>query len=410
MENLAKIDLRITFKGEKMKEQNEVVENLEVKTEEVAEDISKDAEGTVEEIGDETKENIEQKVDDSQENSEVSEEDSQEEVSQEEKEDDTDITSQIKNMKKHDAAALLVQKAKFMVNDAENQLEECKLLLADDLKGYEKAKAELKANGLDASEELLLTLGYVAEDVNEDESSEEEEDSVVFEPKEEVAPLYVRDVSSGKFTGFLMALIAGGAVSAGSIYYATQKLGVTLDVSKVPTPETMKPIFAHFGTLVGMGENANVGMALVGAVTLLVMWIVYAIRVSSKGSANLNTATEQLAAAEKYTAHKSSCKEEMDKVDAYIHDAIDTLKTYQVILNEQQAKLARILYVEKTEDEEANYHEKSLVEMKDTHELISAIKDFMSVPMSEEGKLSGKSSLFLHRAKSKIQKILDRLY
>jgi hypothetical protein len=48
--------------------------------------------------------------------------------------------------------------------------------------------------------------------------------------------------------------------------------------------------------------------------------------------------------------------------------------------------------------------------MKDTHELIAAIKDFMSVSMSEEGKLSGKSSLFLHRAKSKIQKVLDRLY
>jgi len=48
--------------------------------------------------------------------------------------------------------------------------------------------------------------------------------------------------------------------------------------------------------------------------------------------------------------------------------------------------------------------------MQDTSELIHAIKDFMSVPMSEEGKLSGKSSLFLHRAKSKVQKVLDRFY
>jgi hypothetical protein len=385
-----------------MKEQNEVVENLEVKTDEVVEDISNDAEGTAEEIKDdvaEIKENSEEEV------SEVGEE-----ISEDEDAEEADITSQIKNLKKHDAATLLVQKAKFMVKDAEDQLAECKLLLASDLKDYEKAKEELKSNGLNASEELLSSLGYVAEDADEENSSANDEDVVVFEPKEEVAPLYVRDVSSGKFTGFIMSLIAGVAVAGGLIYFAAQKLGVALDVSKVPAPETIKPVFGYFGTLVGMGDNANVGMALVAVVALLVMWIVYAIRVSSKGSSNLNTATEQLAAAEEYTVHKSSCKNEMDKVDAYIHDAIDTLKTYQIILNEQQAKLKRILFIEKTQDEDVSYHEKSLVEMKDTHELIAAIKDFMSVSMSEEGKLSGKSSLFLHRAKSKIQKVLDRLY
>jgi len=35
----------------------------------------------------------------------------------------------------------------------------------------------------------------------------------------------------------------------------------------------------------------------------------------------------------------------MDKVDAYIHDAIKTLKTYEVVLHEQKAKLERILHV-----------------------------------------------------------------
>jgi hypothetical protein len=382
-----------------MKEQNEVVENLEVKTEEVVEDISNDAEGTAEEIKDavaEIKENSEEEV------SEVSNE-----VSEEVEAVESEVSEQIKNLKKHDAATLLVEKARFIVKDADDQLAECKLLLASDLKEYENAKNELKVNGMDASEKLLSTLGYVAD---EDEEHNQEEDTIVFEAKDDVAPLYVKDVSSGKFTGFIMALIAGAAVFGGLIFFATKKLGVTLDVSKVPTPETIKPVFGYFGSLVGMNDNANVGMALIAVVTLLVMWIVYAIRVSSKGSANLNVATEQLAAAEEYTAHKSSCKNEMDKVDAYMHDAIETLKTYQVILNEQQAKLERILHIEKTQDEEVSYHEKSLVEMKDTHELIATIKDFMSVPMSEEGKLSGKSSLFLHRAKSKIQKVLDRLY
>jgi len=382
-----------------MKERNEVVENLEEKIEEDREDVQSQV--------DEKNEELKEGTAEVEENSEAEVSEKEEEIAEDTEEVESDISTQIKNLKKHDAAQLLVTKAKFIVKDAEDQLAECKLLLASDLKEYENAKHELKANGMDACEELLSTLNYVAE---EHEEISLEEDVVVFEPKAEVAPLYVQDVSSGKFTGFIMSLIAGAATLGGLVYFATEKLGVTLDLSKVPVPETIKPVFGYFGTLVGMNDNANVGMALIAVVTLLVMWIVYAIRVSTKGSANLHKATEQLAAAEEYTLHKSSCKDEMDKVDAYIHDAIKTLKKYQVIFNEQKGKLERILYIEESKIETAEYHHKSLIEMKDTNGLITVIKEFMSVPMSEEGKLSGKSSLFLHRAESRIQKVLDRLY
>jgi hypothetical protein len=129
-----------------------------------------------------------------------------------------------------------------------------------------------------------------------------------------------------------------------------------------------------------------------------------------KASANLRMAEKQLEAAKAYSEQKGTCKEEMDKVDAYINDAIGTLTLYQVILNEQRGKLERIVHLEEEKIESADFHHKSNIEMQDTQELITYIKDFITIPMSEEGKLSGKSSLFLSRAKSKIQKVIDRLY
>jgi hypothetical protein len=327
------------------------------------------------------------------------------EVKQEVEEVEEEVISQIKNMKKYDAAKLLVKKANIIVDEAEGQLEKCKLLLSDDLKGYDDAKKALKEGGLDESEALLSKLGYT------DDSEETiEEDSVVFEPKEDLKPIVLQDVSSGKFTGFIMALIGGAATLGGMIYVATEKLGITLDLSKVPAPETIKPVFAYYGTLVGMNENANIGMALVAVVTLLVMWIIYAIRVSTKGSKNLNFATQQLEEAEAYTAHKSNCKEEMDKVDVHIHDAITTLKTYQVLFNEQKGKLQRILHIEGTKEALSEYHEKSISEMRETQGLVNSIRSFMATPMSEEGKLSGKSTLFLYSAKSKMEKMIEKLY
>jgi len=321
-----------------------------------------------------------------------------------EEEPSENIEPHIENLKKNDAAKLLVKKANTIVNEAETQLEECKLLLESDLKGYEDAKQSLKDNGLDASEALLTVLGVKIEE------NAAPEDMVVFEPEEKLPPIHIKNVSSGAFSGFILAVIAGIATLVGMIYVATEKAGVTLDLSKAPSSEEVTSLSKGLGSLIGMPKEPLIGGGLIIAMVLLVTWIVYKIRVSLKASANMNMAQEQLVAAEEYCAQKGSCKKEMDKVDVYINDAIETLKLYKVILSEQRGKLERILHIEKDKIENAEFHPKSNTEIRDTQELVTAIKDFMSVPMSEEGKLSGKSSLFLHRAKGKIQKVIDRLY
>ena len=384
-----------------MKEENKTVWSQE---KEVREDISE----AVEENASEIEESVKETADEIQEAAEKVEEnvsEMEEVVEETVSEVKEEVISEVKNMKKHDAAKLLVLKANIIVKEAEGQLEKCKLLLSDDLKGYDDAKKALKEGGLNECEALLSASGYI------DDSEETiEEDSVVFEPKEDLEPIVLQDVSSGKFTGFLYSLIGGGLTLAGLVYYATNKLGITLDVSKVPSNETLQTIFGWFGTQIGRPDDAINGGLLVGVAVLAVMGIIYAIRVSTKGSKNLNFATQQLEEAEAYTAHKGNCKEEMDKVDVHIHNAIATLKTYQVLFNEQKGKLQRILYIEGEKEELSEYHEKSILEMRETQGLINSIRSFMATPMSEEGKLSGKSTLFLHSAKSKMQKVIDRLY
>lgn len=376
-----------------MKEEREITETLEERKEEVAEETATE---TTE--AEEQSERVEENA---------GEEESQEEAANSEgalEEAEEHVTAG-KKLKKHEEAVLLVEKAKNLVKEAEEQMEECKLLLSNDLKGYEDAKVALKEGGMDACEVLLGELGYVEE---VEEPSEEE--IVVFEPKEDLEPMLLRDVSSGKFTGFLMGLIGGIATVGGMLFTAASKTGVALDLSKVPTPESIKPLLGWYGSLIGMNGNEMAGGAVVVLAALLVMWIIYAIRVSMKGSQNLEFAQLQLEEAEAYTAHKGSCKEEMDKVDAHIHDAIETLKTYQVLFNEQKGKLERIMHIEGKKEDLSEYHDKSLAEMKDTQGLINAVRNFIGVPMSEEGKLSGKSTLFLHSAKSKLQKMIDKLY
>jgi len=330
-------------------------------------------------------------------------------IENENRELETEISSTApkkKKIKKHVEALSLVEKAKQIVKDADEQNEACKLLLAGDLQEYEEAKNALKAGGLDACNALLEKLGYQ----NSTENETIEEKVIVFEPKDELDPIVLKNVSSGKFTGFIYSLIGGVVTAGGLVYLATEKLGITLDITKRPSMETMENIATWFSTAVGLDANVYVGTGILALASLSVMGLIYGMRVALKGNKNLHFAAKQLEEAELYTEHKGNCKAEMDKVDAHMKDTVALLKLYQVVFNEQKGKLERILHIEGSKEKSSEYHEKSFLEIRDTKELIRTIKDFISTPMSEEGKLSQKSVNFLQRAKTQMDKMLERLY
>jgi len=309
-----------------------------------------------------------------------------------------------KKVKKHIQALDYVEKAKNIVQSAEAQTAECKLLLLSDLKEYDSAKSSLNKGGLDACTDLLEKTGtQISIRVAEDRGN------VVFETKDDIPSIPIKNVSSGKFTGILYALFSGAATAIGLIYLATEKLGITLLVTKTPSAERIENIMTSLSTFVGL-DNFYAGIAFFVISVLLVMVLVYVIRTALKGNANLHFAVKQFAEAELYTETKENCKTEMDKVDGHMKVSIETLKMYEVIFNEQKGKLERILHIEGEKNNTAEYHEKSYTEIRETKELIETIQHFMMMPMSEDGKLSDKSVLLLQRAKMKMDKILERLY
>jgi hypothetical protein len=309
-----------------------------------------------------------------------------------------------KKLKKHIQAVKYVEKAKNIVESAEAQSEECKLLLISDLKEYESAKQSLNNGGLEDCLELLEKVGTqtTGRDLNDS-------DNVVFERKEEIPPMPIKSVSSGRFTGVLYAFIAAVATAIGLIYLGTEKLGITLNVTKVPSDERIQNIMTTLSTFVGL-DNYYAGVGLFVIAIIFVAVLVYWIRTALKGNANLHFAVKQFAEAELYTDAKEDCKVEMDRVDAHIKGSIETLKLYEVIFNEQKGKLERILHIEGEKQRSTEYHKKSYTEIRETKELIETIKHFMLMSMSEEGRLSEKSVLLLERSKMKIDKILERLY
>ena len=382
---------------------NDVIRNVEDEASEIIDGIVDEIENEAFEIVEDTIEVVEDgsvEVEAAEESLDQEEEKVIEEV--EELEEEAPLPEKTK---KHAKALHLVEKAKKIVRKANEQTKECKLLLESDLKDYNDAKENLKTGGLDACVSLVQDLGSQSND-----EQLEEVGGVVFEAKEELKPIVLKDVSSGKFTGFILALFGGAATAIGLVYLATEKLNMTLNVTKIPSEDTVQSLLAWFSTVIGVHENVYIGAGVFGVTVLLVMILIYVIRVSLKANSNLHFAAKQFVEAQLYTEQKANCEEEMEKVDAHIKDTIETLKTYEVVFNEQKGKLQRILHIEGKKEKSTDYHDKSYTEIHDTKELIRTIKDFMETPMSEEGKLSSKSVLLLQNTKDHINKVLGRFY
>jgi hypothetical protein len=378
----------------------EVIRNVEDEASEMIDEIVEEIENEAFQIVEDTIEEVEE-VDNTEEISEQIEEKATEDA-----EDSVEDAPLPANTKKHAKALHLVEKAKKIVREANERTKACRLLLESDLKEYEEAKAQLKEGGLDDCLSLVKKLGYQSQN----DQPDEETDKVVFEVKEELKPLVLKDVSSGKFTGFIYALLGGVATAIGLVYLATEKLDMTLNVTKVPSEDIVQSILAWFSTIIGVHEDVYIGASVFGVLVLLVMIFIYLTRVSLKANSNLHFAAKQFVEAQLYTEQKANCKEEIDKVDAHIKDVIDTLKTYEVVFSEQKGKLLRILYIEGEKEKSTEYHDKSYKEIRDTKELIRTIRDFMDTSMSEEGKLSSKSVLLLQNTKDQIDKVLERFY
>lgn len=372
---------------DKIKDKDEMMNEKNNSTEEMIENL----EDTVSENIDEVAEKVSEEL--------LTLENEEEVAEQEEVLDDPKIT------KKHVKALHLVEKAKKIVNEANERRHDCKLLLELNVKEYENAKSQLKNGGFDACEALVKKLGYETKS-----DAPQEHEAVIFESKEALKPIVLKDVSSGKFTGFVFALFGGVATAIGLVYLATEKLGMSLNVTKIPSEDVIQSILAWFSTTIGLQENIYIGAMVFSVAVLLVMTLIYVLRVSLKANSNLHFAVKQFVEAELYTEQEAHCKVEMEKVEAHIKDTIDTMKTYEVLLNEQKGKLERILYIEGEKENSRDYHDKSYAQIRETQEIIDTIKAFMETSMSEEGKLAPQSVLLLQNAKEQVDTVLQRYY
>ena len=354
----------------------------------------------------ENKEEIEKVVEEKQPEPQVEEQVSKEEnIIQESKSKPTEITAKKSDLLE---AKELIENSKELVSKAETEVNECKIEVSTAAKEFDEAKRNFNNTTFKSSEILLEKLGFDYSSYDEIEPFElsiDENDGESFS---------VKDISTGRFSGLILALLVALATVGGLVYLALTKLNINID-PKTLTPQTaleqINPVLTWIGTIGGnTGGNMMIGAIILGFSGLIMAWLVYAIRVNMKAKKNLHTAKEILEKSKEYCVSKEDCKKEMKKVDAHLREATKEVSNFETILNEKVATLKRVLHIEGAYDEDKEYHPSSKKAMRETEKIMQGIENLLNTSVTKEGKVNIQSIQALNNAKAIYSDYLARIY
>ena len=304
-------------------------------------------------------------------------------------------------------AKSLIETSKELLAKADANMQKCQAEISKAAANFDEVKRTFKNVTLKKTEDLLEKLGF--EYITKDEAAGFEL-SIEGNKNKNFA---VKNISSGRFTGFVLALLFALITVVAWIYFAAKKLN--MDLTTLDTQKAMgsvEPMLKWVGTDVvpSVGGNVMVAAVLVGLSALIVGWIVYAIRISLKSSKNLRVAQSTLDQSTEYCMEQEVCQREMTEIDAHLWRATSEVKNLEIVLDERRSTLKRILHVEGAVEEEKEYHPSSKKVMRETEKIMQTMENLLETPITIDSKLNEESVQSLNVAKAVYEDYLNRIY
>jgi len=300
----------------------------------------------------------------------------------------------------------LIQDSKDLVSEVDSSVQECQLGVSKAADDFDTQKRAFLNKTFKSSEELLKKVG-IAYGTNKS----------LHEPFElsvdnSVDNLEIEYISSGRFTGMILALIVAILTFSGWIYLSTKQLNISLENITIPFIENnMNAVLTWIGGgIIGLDGKPMIGALVLGFSGLIMAWIVYAVRVHFKTDRNLRIAKKAYIKSRAYSFSKDECKKEMLRVDAHLREAIISIENFTVVLREQNGILKRIVYVEGSLNEEKDYHPSSKKIMRETEKIMNSIETLLNTSVTKEGTLNPESQKVLSISKAVYAEFVGRIY
>jgi len=308
-----------------------------------------------------------------------------------------------KPLSKNAHAKKLIDDSRELISKVDNELYEAKDIVSKNVSALKEAKAEL-TNATIAKTRTLL------ERVNHPYVDEDDFEPFEVELGTASESISVKNVSSGWFSGLILAIIGMIGTALAWLFVSTKVTGEVIPFDKIPTKEFLLEKMQDEKLFSWIGDNPQIGMAVMGVTTLLVGFLLYKVRVSMKANKNIENASSTFEQSNIYVSSQKESKSEILKVDEHIKVVTPLLGNYKAILDEQNAKLERIIHIEGELENNSDYQRTSKEVMSDTEKLMESVERLISIPVTQEGRLNEMSQNALIDTKVVYESYLSKLY
>ena len=232
-------------------------------------------------------------------------------------------------------------------------------------------------------------------------------DEIKVENKEQL--LHVNYPSKGRFGGFFLGALTTVAGVAGAFAYGSKLANIPLSLNAFLDKTNWNTIALKYGDLINIKDNAIAGYVAVGAVSLLLGAIVYKILTILKGSKNKKYVNKLESDLNEYVANIEDKNNSIGELIEHTDNIKLVMQKYDIILQEQNAKLKRMLFIEQPENVD-NLQRASKLEVDKTVLILDELLKLMNTPVSEDVNIKEESQEQLKEANGIINEIIKKLY
>jgi len=230
---------------------------------------------------------------------------------------------------------------------------------------------------------------------------------IELENQEEL--LKIQEPPTGKFKGFMFGLFVALITMTALFAYGAYLAKLPLKPPTLLQKSNLDLISQKFVELTHLQIPNWGGYILVAIIAIIVWFLVYKLTVALTTIKNQKYISKKEQESQEYKLNLQRKKQNLINLIEHIDRVISVNKKYDIILQEQNAKLNRIMFIE--EPKELNdLHPKSKSEVDKTILLVDELVKLMDTPVSINDKLNPHSIDALKSANVIINEVIKGLY
>ncbi len=265
-----------------------------------------------------------------------------------------------------------------------------------------KQENEIIDNSVNVSLDLLNKLGI---DSLADEKATIAE--IKKDNKEDL--ILIKTPSKGSVKGLFFGLIGAVATASAALIYGAKVANLPIALPTFLQKSNLDSIASQFSALLNI-KGSLAGYGLITLSSLAVGFLIYKIITTLQRAKNIRYVDNIEKNTEDYIANLDYKISKIDALKEHIEHIKSVMQKYDIIIQEQNSKIRRMLFIEQPEDGIESLQKASKLEVEKTILLLDELLKLMNTPVSEDVEISEDSKERLQSANNLINEVIKKLY